>query len=259
MSSPELTPRSPILSIARGDAEGVARRMQTHSHPEPVMLWSSGATVMGTVGVRDWLIPPGYGLWVPGGVEHGGGTVLHAGEMSIIHFDAHCPIDWSEPTGVTVGPLLREIIRHLQQTAPGEPSRRLSEQLLFELLTPLATHDIQVSMPADPRVRAIAEQLLADPADPRELTDWADHVHASVRTLTRLFPAETGLSFAAWRTQVRIRAAIQLLADGTAVNATARAVGYTRPSAFISAFRRITGQTPGTYIHTDLVPVRAVR
>jgi AraC-like DNA-binding protein len=108
-------------------------------------------------------------------------------------------------------------------------------------------------------VRAIAEQLLADPADPRELTDWADHVHASVRTLTRLFPAETGLSFAAWRTQVRIRAAIQLLADGTAVNATARAVGYTRPSAFISAFRRITGQTPGTYIHTDLVPVRAVR
>lgn len=31
---------SPILSIQRGDAEGVERR-STHSHPEPVLLGSS--------------------------------------------------------------------------------------------------------------------------------------------------------------------------------------------------------------------------
>lgn len=109
-------------------------------------------------------------------------------------------------------------------------------------------------MPTDPRVRVIAERLLADPSDQRELTHWADQVHTSVRTLTRLFPAETGVSSSAWRTQVRIRAAIELLARGTAVNATARAVGYRRPSAFISAFRRVTGQTPGAYVPSAAVP-----
>jgi AraC-like DNA-binding protein len=57
-----------------------------------------------------------------------------------------------------------------------------------------------------------------------------------------------------WRTQVRIRAAIQLLGSGATVNATARAVGYRKPSAFISAFRRFTGQTPGTYIHAGPTP-----
>jgi hypothetical protein len=30
--------------------------------------------------------------------------------------------------------------------------------------------------------------------------------------------AETGLSFAAWRTQLRVRAAVQLLADGTYIH-----------------------------------------
>lgn len=240
---------SPILSIEHGDSAGV-EKLPSHAHPEPMLLWSATATLMAVIGGRDWLVPPGYGLWVPGGFEHGG-TVLRDGEMSIIHFAAdRCPLTWTTPTGVTVGPLLRELIGHLHRTGPAAPSRPMAEALLFELLTPLSTHDIQVSVPADPRVRAIAERLLADPADQRELTAWADHVHTGVRTLSRLFRAETGLTFAAWRTQVRIRAAIHLLAAGTSVSATARAVGYRRPSAFISTFRRVTGQTPGTYLHT---------
>lgn len=235
-----------ILSIQRGDA-GAPHRRTVHSHPEPVLLSSTGATLMGTVGSREWLIPPGYGLWVPGGVEHGGNVLRH-GDLSILHLDARrCPITWTEPTGVSVGPLVRELIEHLLRAAPEHPSRSPGEALLCSLLTPLATHDIQVAMPRDQRVRAVAERLLADPADPRELTDWADEVHAGARTLSRLFPAETGLTFAAWRTRVRIRAAVRLLGQGTSVNATARAVGYRTPSAFVSAFRRVTGYTPGSY------------
>ena len=119
---------------------------------------------------------------------------------------------------------------------------------MFDLLTPLSSHDIQVTMPIDPRARRVAEQLVAHPDDQRDLAAWADHVHASVRTLSRLFRAETGLSFTTWRTQIRIRTAIHLLAGGKSVNATARAVGYRKPSAFIAAFRKVTGQTPGTYL-----------
>ncbi|WP_432838374.1 AraC family transcriptional regulator [Dactylosporangium sp. CA-092794] len=213
-----------------------------------MLTWSSTATLMGTVAGRDWVIPPGYGLWVPGGIEHAG-AVLHAGEMLTITFAAdRCPITWTEPTCFTVGSLLGEIITHLHHIAPDDHSRPAAEALMFELLTPLPTHDIHVTLPTDPRARTIAEQLIAHPADQRELTAWADHVHASVRTLSRLFRAETGLNFATWRAHVRIRAAIPMLANGTSVNATARAIGYHKPSAFIAAFRRVTGQTPGTYL-----------
>ncbi|MFI6345046.1 AraC family transcriptional regulator [Streptomyces sp. NPDC050560] len=240
-------PVSPILCIDRDTAHD-HELLHLHSHPEPMLTWSSTATLMGTVAHRDWLIPPGHGLWVPGGIAHSG-AVLHAGEMVTITFAADgCPLDWTEPTCFTVGPLLREIITHLHHIAPGDDTRPAAEALMFKLLTPLPAHHIHVTMPADPRAREIAEQLIAHPADQRELTAWADHAHTSVRTLSRLFRAGTGLSFATWRTQVRIRAAIPLLAGGTSVNTTARAVGYRKPSAFIAAFRRVTGQTPGTYV-----------
>jgi AraC-like DNA-binding protein len=139
-------------------------------------------------------------------------------------------------------------VSHLHGIAPDDHTCPAAEALMFQLLTPLPAHHIHVTMPTDPRIRAIAEQLIARPADHRELTAWADHVHASARTLSRLFRAETGLSFAGWRTHLRIRAAISMLGNGTSVNATARAVGYRKPSAFIAAFRRVTGQTPGTYL-----------
>lgn len=247
--------RSPILSIGRGEPGPYQRFETMHSHPEPMLLWTSTATLSVTTVSREWLVPPGYGLWVPGGTEHAV-AALRFGEGSVITFAAgHCPITWTEPTGVLVGPLLHQLITHLHRIGPHDPSRLHAEALMFDLLTPLPTHAIQVSMPADPRVRTIAEQLIAHPADQRELAAWADHVHAGVRTLSRLFRAQTGLSFAHWRTQVRIRAAVQLLANGESVNATARAVGYRKPSAFISAFRRATGQTPGTYIHADTAPL----
>ncbi|WP_228447205.1 helix-turn-helix transcriptional regulator [Streptomyces paludis] len=242
---------SPILSIDRGSSDQYDTVIETHAHPEPKLIWSVSATATVHAAARDWLIPPGYGLWIPGGVAHGG-AVLRAGEGSAVAFSPDsCPITWTRPTGVAVGPLLRELFAHLYLASHQDPSRPHAEALMFALLVALPTHDIHVAVPTDPRVRAIAERLVADPSDQRELAAWSDHVHASVRTLSRLFPRETGLSFARWRTQVRIRAAIQLLADGASVNATARAVGYRKPSAFISAFRRVTGHTPGTYLHTD--------
>jgi AraC-like DNA-binding protein len=240
--------RSPILSLGREGAEASETYERMHSHPEPKLIWTATATLSITTASKEWLVPPGYGLWIPGDHEHGV-AALHLGEGSVITFaPTDCPISWAEPTGVEIGPLLLELIEHLQTSGPDDGSRLPAEALLFALLQPLPTHEIHVAMPTDPRVRIIAERLIADPADSRELAFWADEVHAGVRTLSRLFRAETGVSFAQWRTQVRIRAAIQLLADGTPVKATARAVGYTKPSAFIEAFRRATGQTPGTYL-----------
>jgi AraC-like DNA-binding protein len=177
--------------------------------------------------------------------------VLRPGEGSAIVFDpASCPITWSRPTGVCGSRLLRALITHLYEGDPHGPGRAHAEALLFDLLIPLPSHDIQLTMPADPRVRVIAERLIADPGDPRELAAWADFTHASVRTLSRLFQNETGLSFARWRVQVRVRAAIHLLGTGASVDAAARHVGYRKTSAFIAAFRRVTGQTPGTYLRT---------
>ncbi|MCI1747776.1 MAG: AraC family transcriptional regulator [Acidipropionibacterium sp.] len=250
------TSASPILNVYPDTALD-HERLDLHAHPEPMLSWSSTATLLGRVAGRDWLIPPGYGLWVPGGVEHSG-SVLHAGRMVTVTFAAgRNPLGWSEPTCFTVGPLLGELINHLHRIAPGDPTRSAAETLMFQLLTPLPAHHLHITMPADPRARQIAEHLIAHPDDQRDFDAWGDNVHASVRTLSRHFHAETGLTFAAWRTSIRIRAAIPLLGNGMPVGAVARAVGYRKPSAFIAAFKRITGQTPSTYLPLGGAPATA--
>jgi AraC-like DNA-binding protein len=101
-------------------------------------------------------------------------------------------------------------------------------------------------MPADERARRVAEQILADVTDDRPLAAWGREVGASARTLARLFVADTGLTFARWRTHARLAAALRLLAAGERVGTVAYLVGYGTPSAFVAAFRRGLGTTPAS-------------
>ncbi|MHA6848820.1 helix-turn-helix domain-containing protein [Ralstonia syzygii] len=86
------------------------------------------------------------------------------------------------------------------------------------------------------------------PADERSLHDWANAVGASSRTLVRLFQAAFGLSFRDWRQQMRLLAAIPLLAAGTPITKVAGDAGYDTPSAFSLMFRRVMGMTPRQYL-----------
>ena len=70
---------------------------------------------------------------------------------------------------------------------------------------------------------------------------------SSPRTLLRLFVTETGLTFSQWRAHARLQAGISSLAEGRPVASVAGQVGYATPSAFVAAFRRVTGYTPAAY------------
>ena len=84
--------------------------------------------------------------------------------------------------------------------------------------------------------RRLRDALAADLAT----LDWNAYV-------ARRFAAETGLTFGAWRRRARLLAAIERLAGGEAVTVVALEAGYDSVSAFIHAFRRDLGVTPGRY------------
>lgn len=89
------------------------------------------------------------------------------------------------------------------------------------------------------------------PAD-RTLAAWAD---LSARTLSRLYLAETGCSFAQWLQQARLTHALERLAEGDAVAQVADALGYATPSNFIAMFRSCFGDSPAHYFTQRGVPV----
>jgi AraC-like DNA-binding protein len=245
------TGSSLLVTVRSGNEHGAV--LEQHHHHQHLVAWSATATITVRTGARDWLVPPTHGLWVPAGIPHTV-EVLRQGHGYAAFFDVvRCPITWAEPTGVLITPLIRELIVYLDQHPHHDQTRSHAEAVLLALLEPTPSTTFDVPLPEDPRTRMIADGLIANPADGRDLATWARAAHASVRTITRLFANETGMTFAQWRTHVRIRAALTHLARGTSVGATARAVGYRKPGAFSEAFHRITGQRPGIY-HTGAPP-----
>ena len=241
----------PALQIGAFPMQAGAR-FHRHSHPRHQLVWTDAGVLEVITGTGTWVLPPTRGLWIPAGTEHEtvavGATVLRGAYVE----PSVCPITWPMPQPLAVGELLAALLLHLGGDAPaaGSPAadaRGRAEAVLLDLLEPVAVVAIELTMPRDPRARELADALLADPADPRTLAEWGRAIGASARTLTRCFLADTGISFTRWRTAARMRAALPRLAAGEPISQVSCAVGYETASAFVAAFRRETGMTPGAY------------
>ncbi|MFJ8914600.1 AraC family transcriptional regulator [Amycolatopsis sp. NPDC102389] len=218
-----------------------------HEHDGHQLAWAARGILSVNVGERHWVLPPTRALWIPAGVVHRTGATAQTVLRGIYAARDRCPVRWPEPTLVAVRPLLRELLEHLGSADLGDDARRRAEAVAFDLLEPVDVVPITVPMPSDGRALAVARAVIADPADRRGLADFARHAGTSERTLARLFLTECRTTFGAWRVQARLRASLPLLAEGMPLTAVSRRIGYSSPSAFVAAFRRAVGVTPGAY------------
>jgi len=106
---------------------------------------------------------------------------------------------------------------------------------------------LHAPLPSDARLARVCRALFDTPSLAARLNDVAADAGMSRRTFTRLFRADTGVSFAEWRQQVCLLAAIERLGQGQAVTRVALDLGYASPSAFSAAFRRALGCSPSRY------------
>jgi AraC-like DNA-binding protein len=146
--------------------------------------------------------------------------------------------------------LLRELILHILKIGLLErelPQHARLAGLLIDLLLQARREDLSLPLPSDPRALALAEHIQAAPQERADLAALAPTVGASLRTLQRLFPRETGLTLQSWRQKARLIQASAALSGGAAVTIVALDCGYESTSAFITAFRRHFGVTPGRY------------
>lgn len=218
-----------------------------HAHDHHQLALATRGVVLLAVDDAVWVLPPSRALWIPCGIRHAVTASVDATMLGLYIEPGRCPLAFTGPTVVEATGLLGALARHLSRADLGPGERARAEAVLWDLMRPLPVTAIPVPMPGDDRARRVADGLLADVTDERTLPDWGRQVGASARTLARLFVAETGMTFARWRTNARLAAALPLLAEGLGVGAVARRVGYAAPSAFVAAFRREVGTTPGGY------------
>jgi AraC-like DNA-binding protein len=237
-----------VVGLASDFDHGVVIPFHRHRRGQLVHACSGVMTV--TTREGTWVVPPQRAVWVPGGVLH---RIRMSGRvgMRTAYLDAGAGAGLpSQCCVVAVSPLLQQLLLRLvalpQPFPLGGSEERLVQVLLDELRT-LEVAPLHLPRPADTRARRVVDALLRDPEDDRGLTQWAALAGASPRTLARLFHRETGMSFGAWRRQLRLLRSLERLAAGESVTAVALSLGYASTSAFIAMFRRNLGCTPGSY------------
>ena len=220
-----------------------------HTHDDHQLAWAASGVLTVHAEQATWVLPPTRALWIPAGLKHETGATGRATMRSayVRPGRLRAPDGWTEPTPVAAGALFAELIGYLSSPALPLARRERAEALLEDLLVPVPVTTITVRWPDSGPARTVADRLRADPADDRTLAQWGREVGASDRTLARGFAEETGMPFGQWRTMLRLRAALPMLAAGDAVSRVAGRVGYQTPSAFVAAFRRVTGVTPASY------------
>ena len=117
----------------------------------------------------------------------------------------------------------------------------------FWAANPLRRRSFRVCRSHGAAIARICRWIVANPAEETSVTSWSKVVGASERTIIRLFPEETGMTFTRWRQQARLLAAVQMLANDRPVTEIATELGYDSPSAFSAMFRKALGSSPTEY------------
>jgi AraC-like DNA-binding protein len=239
-----------LRAVAIGFSSGYRWRASASEWGQ--LIRSTPGMIRVRIGEAHFVVPPHQALWIPAAASHevvmsGRGTLQRIYVQEARHLPRVARV-------MALTPLLREVLRRIHRIGTLDrrvPAERHLMDVLLDEFTIEGAQPMLLPMPSDPRARRAAEWM----RDGRFVLGppLAREAGASLRTLERLFQAQTGVSLGAWHQRARIMRALTHLADGMSVTATGLAVGYSSTSAFVVAFRRATGTTPGRYFRAPEV------
>jgi AraC-like DNA-binding protein len=217
-----------------------------HDHPWRQLLFAATGAMTVRAGSSTWLSPPGKAVFIPAGCLH---QIRMWGDVDMrTLYLRDAALEAPDCRVLTVTPLLRELILRVVDwgalDSRDSAHVRLLDVLVDEMRRAPET-PLLLPMPADPRAAAIANRVLADPAAAAPLDTLARRAGVGRRTVERLFRDQTGISFGLWQQKARMLAAVRVLAEGRSVTDAALDSGYSSVSAFIAAFKKTYGCTPG--------------
>ncbi|XVU27805.1 helix-turn-helix domain-containing protein [Actinoplanes sp. CA-054009] len=225
-----------------------------------LLFWvRTGSARLRMEGHPEFRLAAGEGVWIPAADGNSWTVVTEPGTVAFPLL-THPSIGAGalpEPRRFVVpGGWQDWLIQHFNLMVTPLTGHGYSQDALVDLLRgsrrrPAARSGETEPGPADPPVlpraggaRAVAGELLRNPAIELTVAEWAERVLSSPRTLRRHFRADTGLTFEQWRLRSRLSAAVELLIAGYGVDQVAARVGFTSRNGFARAFKQRFGSTP---------------
>ncbi|RST30266.1 AraC family transcriptional regulator [Sphingomonas ginkgonis] len=238
----------PIIGFADDYPAGFVDPL--HLHHRSQLSYAANGTIAVRTESASFILPPQRAIWIPAGTMH----ELHC-RASVSTYTLYIDPEFDRGLRRCRVFEVSDLVRALIFEVGGFPADydlagregRIARLLLDEVEHMPSTPS-EIFMPSDRRLLRVCHALIDDPADQRDLDDWAAIAGMGRRTFTRLFREQTGAGFGVWRQQVRLMAALSLLAQGEAIANAAFDVGYESASAFTAMFHRTFGMPPSAYL-----------
>ncbi len=243
-----LGPPTGILVLRHAENQGAIRFPESRDDYVHRLFWSPDGMLAVRRGGATAFVGPRQAFWV----RRGSALEVAACDPQTVYV-----VCWRQApptlTALAAGSLRitargREVVLRLTQPGVPEDEGLALKQDLFDNLGEITPLDHETR--GNGLARQVAATVIANPADDTELAAWAGRLHTSVKTLQRDFAREYGVSWSRWRTQLRLRASLAML-DRLPVTEVAHRVGYASPSAYVAAFSREFGETPGAYARRE--------
>ena len=234
------------ISKQRGTA------LPLHAHDEAQLTFAASGMVQVHTDEGVWLVPPQLAAWIPAGVSHRLDIITDA-ELWMVLWHRSAVDEWAPPSfpdrafASRVTPLLRSLFDEAVAVDTVSDKAKLVVRLMLHELTAMQDAPTFLPLPKSPVGRRVAELVLADHQNAMDLGELASRAATSIRTASRLFPMETGMTLKAWRQRARVVWAMGQLARGEAIGRVATQAGFASTAAFSSAFRQVTAMTPSAW------------
>jgi len=247
-SSSDHPPLRPVVGFHGRQSKGYYD--PPHAHDRAQFSYRLEGVAAVRAGGEAIILPPGRGVWIPAGLRHEVSCRGPAAYNVLYVTTAAAP----QPEGlrvIDITPFLHALVEEFLSLGAGydEGGREgdIVRLMLGEITRAPPSTEAGPRLPADARLQRVCASLRRDPADSRDIDAWADQAGMSRRTFTRNFREETGMSFVAWRQQLRMTQAAALLSAGQSATQVAQGLGFSSLSAFTTLFRRSFGLSPRRY------------
>lgn len=261
MPNSKPTPAPPTLPIDRvGDiarpvvvagADYPSGSLQPlHSHRRAQLLFGLAGMMQVVTQDGAWVVPPQHAVWIPSGREHLSRMLLPVTTCSAFVEPEHAPRQAQTCQVLEVPPLLRELLIEATRIDPLYAPNSREEDLMRLLLAEIGRAreiPVHVPLPQEEKLGALCRSFMMAPSIRSRPGAWAEQLHMSERSFNRRFLAQTGMGFQQWRLRACIVNAISRLALGHSVTVIAYDLGYERPAAFSTMFRKMTGHVPSAH------------
>jgi AraC-like DNA-binding protein len=245
----EVDPSKPVISFCTHIFNG--KCAAAHAHPRAQIIYASKGVTKVITPDHVWMVTPLQAIWVPGMTEHDVCFLDHV-DVRNVFLDPSVTQQLPDTCfAFDVSPFFKELLLRVMQF---DATKRLTGaeqrilQVLLDEISVLQPASLNLPIGNNPRVNIITDTLIKNIGKELSLEEAAALACVSSRTLSRLFVAETGLTYRDWCIKLKLLEAMRRLGAGASIAEVAFELGYESTSAFTYMFRKSLGKPPGIFL-----------